>query len=119
LGNRIHFGLHAYGDTQFTLADVNYQLTSNDGNLLGTSGTLASTTFNGTSRIGIDWGMDGIGGTPDDIVYNNNEGNSTLVNELIYIGVGNGYWPGGDDPTPANPAIGKQESIDGTYEWVS
>jgi hypothetical protein len=113
-GNRIHFGLHAYGDgqTQFTLADVSYEMVSveyDNYNTLGVVSNLAGTTFNGTTRIGIDWGTDRIPGTADDIRYDNNEGDAVLVDELFYIGVGNAWWPQGDD---------QQAAIDDTYAWV-
>ena len=122
LGNRMHFGLHAYGDgtSKFTLADVNFNLTSSDaGNPLGFAGNLAGTTFNGTTRIGVDWGADQAPGGGDDTVYNSNEADSVLVDELFYVGVGNAYWPGGGDTDPANPDAGRQGAIDNTYAYAA
>ncbi len=123
LGNRMHFGLHAFGDgslgAQFTLASVEFLLAGSDpGDLLAFAGTLAGTTFNGTTRIGVDWGVDRIQGTIDDILYTGNESDVTLVDELFYVGVGNAFWPGGGDPDPANPIAGRQGSIDETTDWL-
>lgn len=120
LGNRLHFGLHAYGDMQFTLEDVNFEISSTDGgNLLGFTGSLDGRTLNGTSRIGIDWGADGLQGTADDIILDAGQDDTTLMNELIYIGVGNAYWPGGGDPDPANPIAGRQGAIDNTRAFIA
>jgi len=121
LGNRMHFGLHASSATPFDLAEVTFSISSSDpANSLGYVDDLSGCNFNGTSRIGVNWGADGIKGTSDDIVYTaGNVGNDhTLVNELFYIGAGNALWPGGDDLNPGNPAGGKQAAIDASTSYV-
>lgn len=94
-GNRLHFGLHAYGDgvEQFTLEDLTFDVSSSDGaNALGFSGDFLGVTFNGTTRIGINWGADRAKGGGDDTVYISGNG-TTLIDELVYVGVGNAFWP--------------------------
>ncbi len=120
-GNRVHFGLHAFGNgfTEFTLADVNFDLSSTDGDSLGYAGDLSGTTFNGTTRIGVQWGADNAPGGGDDTIYNSGENDATFVDELFYVGVGNAFWPGGSDPDPGNPIAGRQGAIDETYAYVS
>lgn len=120
LGNRLHFGLHAYGDgtMKFTLADVQYNMSSSDG-LLDFSGDLSGTTFNGGTRVGVDWGADNAPGGGDDTIYIGNQDDTTLVDELFYVGVGNAYWPGGGDADRVNPDAGRQGSIDASYEYIT
>ncbi len=124
-GNRLHFGLLAQGTggTQFSLSDVGYEVASSDPwNALGYSGTLAGTTLNGTTRIGVLYGANGVfdGGLGDDILLNSDESDAVLVDALIYVGVGNAFWP--------QPAEGEtqQEAIDGVaafydqyVDWIS
>jgi hypothetical protein len=124
-GNRLHFGLLAQGTggTQFSLSDVGYEVASSDPwNALGYSGTLAGTTLNGTTRIGVLYGANGVfdGGLGDDVLLNSGEGDAVLVDALIYVGVGNAFWP--------QPAEGEtqHEAIDGVaafydqyVDWIS
>ena len=120
-GSRMHFGLHAYGTTAFRLADVTFNISSSDpANSFGYVDDLSGVNFNGTTRIGVNWGLDGIKGTSDDIVYTTgNVGNDqTLVNELFYVGVGVALWPGGTDPNPGNPAGGAQAAIDASTAYI-
>ncbi len=120
LGNRVHFGLHAYGDggTQFALEDLTFAMHSSDaGDSLGFTGDFIGYSYNGTTRYGISWGADGTKGTADDIVYMSGNG-TTLVNEIVYVGVGNAWWPGGSDPDPSNPVGGAQAAMDNYYAWV-
>jgi len=94
-GNRVHFGLHATGDgvTQFRLNDLGYQISSNDvGNTMAFSGTFAGANFSST-RFGVDWGADNAKGGGDDTYFNSGNG-MTLVDEIVYVGVGNAFWPG-------------------------
>jgi len=114
-GNRLHFGLAAFGDgvTQFTLADVGYSMTSTD-SALDFAGTLAGTTFNGTTRIGVLYGGDGMLGGGDDVLVNSGEGDATLVDALFYIGVGNAYWPGGGPVPPGT----EQAEIDSVIAYI-
>lgn len=114
-GNRLHFGLAAVssdGSTTFTLADVNYSITSTDG-VLDFAGDLSGTTLNGTTRIGLNYGSDGIRGTADDIWYTSGEDDTTLLNALFYVGVGNAYWPGG----PGDTLTG-QAAIDSVAAYI-
>jgi hypothetical protein len=89
-GNAIIFPLRLVSTTsKFRLSNLDNITTSNDpGNDLGVSGThLVSGANYGFSRVGIDYGPDGIRGTADDITYNNGESGTMLVNELLYSGV--------------------------------
>lgn len=120
LGNRMHFGLHAYGDglTQFTLEDLTFEVHGSDpGDTLVFTGDFIGYNYSST-RYGIYWGADRVKGGGDDTVYNSGNG-KTLVDELVYVGVGNAWWPGGDDPTPANPSGGAQAAMDEYYAWVA
>lgn len=110
-GNRMHFGLVALGDgvEQFTLADVQFALLSSDGEL-NYIGDLAGTTLNGTSRVGVDYGPDRALGGGDDIVYDSGEPDTTILDALYYIGIGNAYWPGGTTPD--------QQAINDTVEYI-
>lgn len=119
LGNRMHFGLHASGDgvTQFTLEDVSFEVTSSDGpNTLGYTGDFVGLDYSST-RFGVDWGADRTKGGGDDIVYTSGNG-TTLVDEIVYVGVGNAFWPGGGDPNPGNPIGGAQAAMDDAIGYV-
>jgi hypothetical protein len=119
-GNRLHFGLHAYGDgtSRFTLEDLTFDMHSSDpGDSLAFTGDFIGYSYNGTTRYGIDWGADRAKGGGDDIVYLSGNG-TTLVDELVYVGVGNAWWPGGGDPDPSNPTGGPQAAMDDYYAWV-
>lgn len=100
-GNRVHFGLHVWttdpGDPKFSLQDILYEIDSNDPTdtfdfpeagdpLPSLSGDYRA------SLVGIDY-VDGIKGNGDDIRYDgsNPAAGSTLVNEIIYVGVGTAY----------------------------
>ncbi len=112
-GNRMHFGLHAYGDgvSQFKLDDLSFSLHSSDttdtliweGNFIGYNYS--------TTRYGINWGADRVKGGIDDVVYNSGNG-LTLVDELVYVGVGNAWWP--------QPEAGQtnQDAMDDYYSWI-
>ena len=113
LGNRLKFGVSVKttGGAKFNLADIdwsNVTLDSGGGNIHSTSGTLqfdASTTYDGLQFYGVDWGIDGIEGTPDDVIVNSGEAGSTLVNALVYFGLGRAFEPSGTGT--------EQEQIDG------
>ena len=118
-GNRLHFGLHAFGDgqTRFTLEDLTFDMHSSDvGDTLVWTGDFVGFSYNGM-RYGIDWGADRVKGGIDDVVYTSGNG-TTLVDELVYVGVGNAWWPGGSDPDPGNPIGGAQAAMDDLYSWV-
>jgi hypothetical protein len=119
-GNRLHFGLHAYGDgtTQFALNDLTFEMHSSDPtDSLGFTGDFIGYSYNGSTRYGINWGPDRVKGGGDDIVYTSGNG-ATLVDELVYVGVGNAWWPGGGDPDPANPIGGAQAAMNDLYNWI-
>lgn len=112
-GNRLHFGLHVIGDgnTQFRLNDLTFVMDSTDtGDVLDWSGDFKGYNYSAT-RYGINWGADRIKGSGDDIIYTSGNG-LTLVDEIVYIGVGNAYWPYPPPPTG-------QEAIDQTIAWIS
>lgn len=118
-GNRMHFGLHAIGDgvTQYTLEDVSFEIHSSDAaDGLVFVGDFVGFNYSAT-RFGIDWGADRMKGGGDDIVYNAGNGTS-LVDEIVYVGVGNAFWPGGSDPDPANPIGGAQAAMDESIAFV-
>lgn len=125
LGNRLHFGLHALGDgqTRFTLEDLRFEVTSTDvqpgfpGGVLYFAGDFVGYTY-GPTRFGVDWGPDRVRGTTDDIVYNSGNG-TTLVDEIVYVGVGSAYWPGGGDPDPTQPVLGRQGAIDDSIAYIA
>jgi hypothetical protein len=111
LGNRLQFGIVALGDgsTQFTLGDVNFQMDSNDpGDSLAFSGNLAGATYNGTSRIGIQYGPDHQLGGGDDVILDSGEAGTTPVDALYYVGVGNALVPAGSS----------QSDIDDVYSYI-
>jgi hypothetical protein len=113
LGNRMHFGLHAYGDgtTQFRLEDVNFEISSNDvGNAMEFVGDFVGYGYSST-RFGVDWGANNAKGGGDDTYYFSGNG-TTFVDEIVYVGVGNAFWPGGGDPDPQNPIGGAQAAMD-------
>lgn len=106
LGNRLHFGLNIIGDgvTQFRLQDLSFEMTSDDStNSLGLSGDFALSTFS-EFRIGIDYGIDRMRGGGDDTMYMSGESSDTLIDELIYIGIGNAY-----DATSMDPVSNQQK----------
>lgn len=115
LGNRLHGGLHVYGDgtTRFALEDLNFHLHTSDGDFLHFAGDFVGYSYNGTTRYGIDWGADRAKGGGDDVVYTSGNG-TTLVDELVYVGVGNAYWPGGG-PVPAGT---EQDEIDSMIAYI-
>jgi MYXO-CTERM domain-containing protein len=93
-GNRVHFGLHVVGtpDWDFALADLTWELDSDDvTNYFDQSGDFSSATYSAT-RVGIDYGPDGVKGGGDDLILNSGQAGTTKVNELIYIGVGDGFF---------------------------
>lgn len=119
-GNRLHFGLHAFGDgtSQFSLSELTFDMHSSDSwDSLQYSGDFVGYSYNGVTRYGIDWGADRVKGGGDDIVYTLGNG-TTLVDELVYVGVGNAWWPGGADPDPANPVGGPQAAMDDLFYWI-
>lgn len=93
-GNRLHFGLHVFGDgqTQFRLNDLTFAITSSDG-ILDFAGNFIGFDFNCTSRIGYNWGADRAKGGGDDTQSCGAGSGLDVIDELVYVGVGNAYWP--------------------------
>ena len=126
LGNRLHFGLVVVSTTdQFDLRDVSFDITSNDAsNSSGYTGDLLEHRLPAPARrIGLSYGADGIKGTSDDVLYSNGAGgipgsDTSLINVLYYVGVGNAEWPGGNDPDPSHPLLGAQGAIDDTNSYI-
>jgi len=121
LGNRMHFGLHivaADPNSTFTLQQLTFELHSSDPwDSLIFQGDFVGWGYSAT-RKGINWGLDGQKGGGDDIVYTSGNGDMP-VHEIVYVGVGNAWWPGGDDPNPGNPAGGKQKAMDDYFAWLA
>ena len=114
-GNRLHFGLDIRGNgtTQFDLNDLTFSINSTDpSDTLAFSGDFVGYDYNGTSRIGINWGPDRIPGTADDIVYTSGNG-MTPVDEIVYVGVGNAW-----DAYDASPGATLQDKIDRIADGV-
>lgn len=113
LGNRVHSGLHIVGTdgTRFRLNDLTYEFSSGDvGNALATAGNFVGANFSST-RYGISYGVDGVKGGGDDTVYTSGNG-MTYVDELVYVGVGNAFWP-------ATPTDGTAEWINSNVPWIA
>lgn len=110
-GNRLHFGLHAYGDgvNKFKLEDLTFALHSSDStDSLFYEGNFIGYNYSAT-RLGVDW-VDGIRGNGNDIVYTSGNG-TTLVDELVYVGVGNAWWP-------SPPPFPDQAAMDNVANWM-
>ncbi len=104
-GNRIHFGLKVISDTEFRLEDLTWSLDSNDAdNYFDQSGNFQGASYSST-RIGIWWGPDGVKGGGDDMTRNTGAG-ILPVNELLYVGIGDGFLAD-------EPGLTGQEQIDG------
>ena len=90
-GNRMHFGLHIVGDgtMQFRMADIEYELISDDGNTLGFAGDLSGGNYSAL-RVGIDYGADMAKGGGDDTIITSGAA-TQLIDEFVYIGVGNAF----------------------------
>jgi hypothetical protein len=92
-GNRIHFGVHIQtdGTSEFSLMDLSWSLDSNDGtNWFDQAGDFSQALYSAT-RVGVNYGLDGVRGTGDDVVYDGGELGSLSIHELMYIGVGEGF----------------------------
>lgn len=106
-GNRIHFGLKVVSDTEFKLDDLTWQLDSNDSDdYFDQAGNFQGRAYSPT-RIGTWWGPDGVKGGTDDVIRASGPGTEP-VNELLYVGVGDGFLA--DEPT----SLTDQQRIDST-----
>jgi len=93
LGNRVHFGVHILGNgTKFSLSQLSFDMESTDpGDIFQFVGDFSVSSYSST-RIGINYGLDGKKGTPDDVLITAGPG-TQLVDELVYVGVGNALAP--------------------------
>ncbi len=90
-GNRIHFGtrITATAGMEFALNDVTWTLDSDDlTDYFDQNGSLGG-NYSAT-RVGLNYGGNGVKGGGDDIMYTSGAG-SQLINELLYVGVGDGF----------------------------
>jgi hypothetical protein len=90
-GNRVHFGtrITATSGMEFALNDVSWTLDSDDDtDFFDQNGTLTG-NYSAT-RVGLNYGTDGVKGTADDMSISSGAG-TQLVNELVYVGVGDGF----------------------------
>jgi hypothetical protein len=112
-GNRLQFGLYitGNGDT-FRLSNLWFGMTSTPDNFFqftGGWGTGDPYTAYSAYTMGIWWGPDNTKGGGDDVIYTSGAA-SQLINELIYVGVGNSidatFEPGATDQAKLNSAMG-------------
>lgn len=115
-GNRLHAGLRIFGDgtAMMRLNDLEFALTSSDG-ALDFMGDFVGLDFNCTTRYGVHWGADRVKGGVDDSVVCGVGSGSLLVDELVYVGVGNAYWPGGGPVPPGT----EQSEIDAVVAYIN
>jgi hypothetical protein len=107
LGNRLHFGLNALGNgSLFSLSQLCFDMSSSDpANSLAFSGCFGAGDVYSSARVGIHYGSDGVLGGGDDTIITSGAA-TQLVHQLIYVGVGNAFWPGGPgDPLNGQAAI--------------
>lgn len=92
-GNRIHFGLQLTSDgtSDFALHDLSWSLDSNDDtDYFDQAANFANANYSST-RIGVNYGPDGVPGGGDDIVYDSGQDGSTKIHALTYVGIGDGF----------------------------
>ncbi len=115
-GHRMHAGLRitsAGVNNRFTLEQLNFNMWSTDSsNSLAFSGNFVGLNYNGLTRYGIDYGGDGVKGGGDDTVFTTGNG-TTLVNELVYIGVGNAF----DASFELGPT--NQDKLDSVFAYIA
>jgi hypothetical protein len=110
-GNRLHFGLHILGNgTQFSASQLSFSATGT-GVGAGLDFGFASGYTYGASLIGINY-VDGIKGNGNDIVVNGGSA-TTLVDEIIARGSGNGF------AVYAEPGISNQQGILNALEYIT
>jgi len=97
LGNRLHFGVHILGNgTQFSLSGLAFDMESTDpGDIFQFVGDFSTPSdVYSSTRIGINYGPDHIKGTPDDVRITSGPA-TQVVDEIVYVGVGNALANGG------------------------
>lgn len=96
LGNRLHFGVHILGNgTRFSLSGLSFDMESTDaGDIFQFVGDFSTPSdVYSSTRIGIDYGPDHIKGTADDVRISSGPA-TQVVDELVYVGVGNALAAG-------------------------
>ena len=106
-GNRIHFGLKIIGNgARFSLSNLDFALVPGvPGTNLDFSTSFTAADSYSLSRVGIDYGMDGLPGGGDDVVIDSGSADQ-LIDEFYYAGVGSGI-----PVYSADPGITNQEKI--------
>ncbi len=103
LGNRIHFGTHikaVEAGRTLALGELFWELDSDDEtNFFDQKGSFVTASYSPT-RVGINYGPDGQPGGGDDRIYKNGETGVIRVHELLYVGVGEGFFS--QEPNPAS-----------------
>jgi hypothetical protein len=103
LGNRLHFGVHILGNgTQFSLSELSFDMESTDaGDIFQFVGDFSTPSdVYSSTRVGINYGPDHIKGTADDVRISSGPA-TQVVDELVYVGVGNAL-AGGDVSCPGS-----------------
>lgn len=115
-GNRLHFGVHILRtDATFTLSGLDFHVHSTEpGDSLHFSGfPFTAADVYSTRRVGIYYGPDGDKSTLGDNVVRTSGFATLPVNELMYVGVGNAWWPQVPDDGPTG-----QAAIDSVAAWI-
>jgi len=103
LGNRLHFGVHILGNgTQFSLSQLSFDMESTDaGDIFQFVGDFSTPSdVYSSTRVGINYGPDHIKGTADDVRISSGPA-TQVIDELVYVGVGNAL-AGGDVSCPGS-----------------
>jgi len=118
-GNRMHFGLHILGNgDKFSIDHLMFQGTSTgDGGGLDFGYGFGDYDYS-SDWVGIQYGLDGIRGTADDVYITSGPSNQ-VVDELVSRGSGNSYPSYSSDPGATN-----QDKLDGVandpaHQWTS
>lgn len=112
LGTRWHFGVRVVGQgTQFALENLTFNMFSIEEPGINYAGNFVGLDYSAT-RYGIDY-VDGIKGNGNDVTYNSGNG-TTLVDEIVYVGVGNAFASYLTDPGATN-----QDKLDGIVAQIS
>ena len=118
LGNRLHFGVHILGNgAQFSLSELSFDMESTDaGDIFQFVGDFStpSDVYSAT-RVGINYGPDHIKGTADDVRISSGPA-TQLVDELVYVGVGNALAP--DSSCPGSD-LATLDCIKAFYDSIS